>query len=468
MMRTLRLLSKKAVLLSLIFLIAGTSLQSYAKDYEDQIRVGLYYGSSARSSYNITGSRLLVYADGQLIWETGASALTLSKNSLVYASDQPQTSYASAISPEGMAYYDGSAYYSASSQGDLGYAAKTTGLLLEANTGESLILEGTLTIESADGIVGINGVKYRDSLDFYAEGSGIAAVNNIRTENYLKGVIAKEMPASWDLEALKAQAIVARNYVATNQGKHSSQGFNICATTHCQVYGGYGAETQRTNAAVEATSGELMYYKGRPAEGYFHSTSGGKTESSGNIWSASLPYLVGVEDSYSQGTPYDNWSVSITLGEIRALLANNGVNIGEVTGVGITKVTENDHALELTIYGSSGRHVLQKDRIRIFFGGERLKSTYFTLENASSRPGVTVPQAGTTLSSVFRALNAVMDAESQGNQNTNIATGNTVVFNGKGYGHGVGLSQYGAQNMAKLGNTYREILKHYFRGIDIY
>ena len=463
--------SKCFLLLFCAFLFVMPLIQAEANSRTDErIRVGLFYGSSAKSSYTVSGSNLRILDDGLTLLNTRESALEVTTAGTIYVSERSERSYEDAVSVEGMAYYDGSSFYSARTSSDLGYTARYDGVHLRLSGGESLIVDKarTVGVDSSDGMVGLSGAKYRETMEFRSEGYSITAMNNISIENYLKGVVAKEMPSSWNEEALKAQAIVARNYVATNKNKHISQGFNVCASTHCQVYGGYSGETARTNAAVDATAGELMYYGGAPVEGYFHSTSGGRTENSENLWNAALPYLVGVEDPYSTGTPFDNWTASFTMSEIKALLANNAVNIGEVTGVSITKTTENDRAFELTIYGTSGRHVLQKDRIRIFFGGEKLKSTYFTIGNSASAGTKTeVPAHNGTLSSIWESLKALIDVQNGVDQSIGMATGNTIVFNGKGYGHGVGMSQYGAQNMARAGYSYKEILKHYFKGVEI-
>ena len=451
------------LLTALVLLVLPVNQAQAAGRYNETLRVGLFYGTSAKSSYTISGSNLRIMAGGQNLVDSRASRLEVKMAESVYISDNGERNYEDALGAQGMVYYDGSRFYAASTSDGLGDTVKYDGLLLQIPGGESLIVDkaSAVTLESSDGIIGIDGSKYRESLEFTGEGYAIRAINLIGVDNYLKGVVAKEMPASWNEEALRAQAVVARNYVATNQNKHASQGFHICGSTHCQVYGGYGAETARTNAAVEATAGELMYYGGAVVEGYFHSSSGGRTENSENLWSAALPYLVGVEDAYSTGTPYDNWETSFTLTEIKALLANNGVNIGDVTGLSITKTTENGRAYEVTIQGTSGKHVLQKDRIRIFFGGERLKSTYFTIENSGSSSRE-VPSNNGSLSSIWTSLKALVDL-----QGGSTKTGSTITFKGKGYGHGVGMSQYGAQNMAKAGYNYQAILKHYFTGVDV-
>lgn len=420
------------MLMSILLFLPGASAYGLNKQ-NGNVRVGLYYGTTVKNSYSITGKNLALYEGDRLIWESGSDQIEVSRTA----------------------------------DGDALLELEGGDIFFRTDQGETYGIDSDerISLESQDGILAVNGQKYRDGLNFILQGSGIAAINLVEEENYLKGVIAKEMPASWPEEALKAQAVVARNYLATNQYKHQSQAFNVCATTHCQVYGGYAAETASTNRAVERTQGELIYYKGSPAEGYFHSTSGGRTENSENVWNNALPYLLGVDDPYSVGNPYDEWTLNMSLSSIKLLLANNGINIGNIRDVAISKTSQNGRALALTIYGTSGNHVLEKDRIRIFFGANNLKSTYFTLEGGAKKENlIQIPENDGSLNSIYKSLNALIDQEGM----DQTSQGGDLIFKGKGYGHGVGMSQYGAKKMAEEGYNYKEILKHYFTNVDIY
>lgn len=458
------------ILASILFLPATLS---YGQGLgSNLIRVGLFYGASSRADYAVSGLDLFLSERDSPLWNSRSSAWSVGKAGNVYVSSRGERSYEDALYDGDAVYYKDGYFYPASlvDSGQGFSPLSGNNILISSDRGDRLIIGSSqdLTIKSSDGIIALNNTKYRDGLNIFYEGANLAAVNVIGMDNYLKGVIAKEMPASWPIEALKAQAVVAKGYAVTNMHKHTSQGFNVCATTHCQVYGGYSAETPSTNKAVDETTGVLMYHGGKPAEGYFHSSSGGRTENSGNIWNNQLPYLVGVDDPYSLGTPYDKWTASVSHGDIQRLLASNGLNIGSVTGAKISKTTENGRALELIIYGTSGNHVLQKDRIRIFFGANTLKSTYFTLEDGSTQSSASdVPKNDGTLNSIYKSLSAVIDAEKAASIGS-FGTSGSLVFNGKGFGHGVGMSQYGAKTMAGEGHNYKEILKHYFMGIDIY
>ncbi len=454
-----------------MLLICLSALQINSWADTNSIRVGLFYGSSAKSTYRVEGSSLAVSLDGQRIWDSGASRISASKATIYYSSNS-SSSYDAALSSGNLVYYRNGAYYPASFSQESGYERSiSVDIVFEADNGRSLAVQNsqTLYIEGSDFFVSIEGTKYRGTANIFHNGKNLIAVNVVDLEDYLKGVVPKEMPASWNIEALKAQAVVARNYAVSNSNKHLADGFNVCNTIHCQVYGGYSAENASTNQAVEQTRNELMYYGGRVVEGYFHSSSGGKTESSENIWNHRVEYLRGVEDSYSLGSPYDNWTVTMSSNDIRLRLSQNGINIGDIHSLAITKSSENGRALELTIYGSQGSYTLLKERIRTVLGSNQFRSIYFTLSGANASAVTIIPAPNkSSLDSIFASLSMVMDKQNPSIllQNNSVS-GSTFTFQGKGYGHGVGMSQYGAKGMAERGFRYDQILMHYFTGVTV-
>ena len=437
------------------------------------LRVGIYYGNTSKTSYRIDGSSLSVVSDGQRIWDSQASQMIVRGASTIYYSAVSSSSYEAALGSGSLVYYRNGSYYPASLSKESGYEKSgQMDILFEASHGRALALQNsqTLYIESSDRIVSMEGTRYRGSANIFHNGKNLIAVNVVDIEDYLKGVVPKEMPSSWNMEALKAQAVVARNYAISNSGKHLSEGFNVCSTIHCQVYGGLSAETASTNSAVEQTRGEMMYHGGRLVEGYFHSSSGGRTESSENIWNTRIEYLRGVEDIYSTGSPYDAWTVTMSSYDIRLRLLQNGINIGDIRSLAITKSSENGRALELTIYGSQGSYTLLKERIRTVLGSNQFKSIYFTLSaGGASATSTTIPAPDrSSLNSIFVSLGMVLDKENPSLlTQSNSVSGSSFVFQGKGYGHGVGMSQYGAKGMADKGFRYDQILMHYFSGVEI-
>lgn len=218
------------------------------------LRVGIYYGNTSKTSYRIDGNSLSVVSDGQRIWDSQASQMIVRGASTIYYSAVSSSSYEAALGSGSLVYYRNGSYYQASLSKESGYEKSgQMDILFEASHGRALALQNsqTLYIESSDRIVSMEGTRYRGSANIFHNGKNLIAVNVVDLEDYLKGVVPKEMPSSWNMEALKAQAVVARNYAISNSGKHLSEGFNVCSTIHCQVYGGLSAETASTNSAVD-------------------------------------------------------------------------------------------------------------------------------------------------------------------------------------------------------------------------
>ncbi len=471
---------KKIISILICLLLVGANFSdARATGYEDhRVRVGIFFGSTAKSSYTIGGDELIVYFGEREIWNTLDRRLTVEKAAEIYYGSAAHTSAEAAFAASPTVYYIDGAYYPASTTPTSGYTRSTqSDIAIRASSGKTLMLAGRTDqyIGDRDSILSLEGVSYRGRINFYHNGQTLAAINELGLDDYLKGVVAKEMPSSWHIEALKAQSVVARNYVLTNSTKHLSSGFHVCNTVHCQLYGGLSAETARTNQAVDETSGVVMYYDGQPAEGYFHSSSGGRTESSVNFWNEHRPYLVGVDDTAGLGSPHDEWRVELSANDIRVQLAGNAIHIGEIQALSITSVSENGRVLEMVIQGSAGSYTLKKDRIRTILGSSRVKSIFFTFENAIAATAMqaAVPSIDrSSLESAFAALRAVVDR--QGAQSVvpqtqiltqRVSSSGKFVLLGRGYGHGVGMSQYGAKNLAEAGRDYRQILTHYFTGV---
>jgi stage II sporulation protein D len=152
----------------------------------------------------------------------------------------------------------------------------------------------------------LGGRAYRGTLVVRSSGGRLSAVNHVRLEEYLYGVVPDEMPSSWAMEALKAQAVAARSYAVIS--RRGSGVYDLFSDTRSQVYGGVASEETRSNAAIDATAGQVVLYDGRVAWTFFHSTSGGRTASIEDVWSASpIPYLVSVADPYDSLSPHHNW-----------------------------------------------------------------------------------------------------------------------------------------------------------------
>lgn len=358
----------------------------------------------------------------------------------------------------------------------------------------------------------INGKQYRGCLRFAVNGTVMTAVNVVDLEEYLYGVIPAEMPASYGEEALKAQTLAARTYAMTKLNAHKSSGYELCDTINCQVYKGYSGENSKTNAIVDETEGEIICYNGTPIEAVFSASTGGYTENSENVWNSVVPYLRAVPEVGEYGN--NTWTKTLTLSQLDSLLSAKGENIGSAQDIVITKISTGGRVQEMKIVGTSGSVTLTKENIRTYFSGAcgSLPSKMFTINGKGGDPssgsrsvqrqatkssstgsltssaaanGITAKTEGTL--SAINGKNLKLDGlsvsdDTNSNQNTpvistgdyqiydvNISTvGNgTFVFEGSGNGHGVGLSQNGAQDMAQQGYSYEEIIKHYYTGVTI-
>lgn len=306
--------------------------------------------------------------------------------------------------------------------------------------------------------------------------NGVSVVNYVRIGEYLYGVVPREMSKTWPIEALKAQAIVARNYAIANMNKFSNYGFNLDATTNSQVYGGYNWEGPISNQAVNETEGLLLKYNDTIVNAYYHSNSGGFTENSENVWSAVVPYLKGIYDPYSLGFPNDYWSIKYTPTEINNILNNKKLGIGILYDFYIGEYTKNDRVFKAVFQGSNGEVVLDKEKIRSVFGYNTIKSTLLTV----TPDNVIKVTDGVNIYSKRPKEIYVIDVKGK----TSLLSSSLVVYNslgnktidlnpsyytieGKGWGHGLGMSQFGAKGMAEQGYTYLDILTHYYTGTYI-
>jgi stage II sporulation protein D len=216
---------------------------------------------------------------------------------------------------------------------------------------------GVLRVLSPNGLVGVatKGRTYRDVIELRPGASGgVTAVNKVKLENYIRGVVPNESPASWPLEALKAQAVAARSYaLGTRTGSNSV--FDHYDTVASQVYGGYSSETARTNRAVSRTAGQVLRHDGKVITAYFHSTSGGHTENNENIFICAtckpLPYLRGVKDPWDRHSPYHRWGpVNYTPSRLGAAMG-----VGRLRRVTINKRGVSGRIIYATFHGSAGR-----------------------------------------------------------------------------------------------------------------
>ena len=328
------------------------------------------------------------------------------------------------------------------------------------------------------------------------DGGASTVVNMVDQEDYIKGVIPYEMSPSWPLEALKAQAVCARTYV--NGVNHSAYHFDVCTTTHCQVYKGTSGAGPVSDQAVEETAGLKIYYDGKCINGgaVYYSSNGGASEDVKNVWGTSHAYLKGKFDPYEADVANIagnyRWSVSYTASELKTRLNDKlkekGYTFGDIASVNI-KQSEFGNVVEMQVIDSAGRSntISRGDTIRSVLGTNSIHFTMVVSGGAKQEPGYMVAGAGSNAPDLegLYALNgdgavSSLPAQSyiitaEGVKPLEPVAGETVTgsgeatytFSGTGWGHNVGMSQWGANAMAKRGYTYLDILQFYYTDITV-
>ena len=331
-----------------------------------------------------------------------------------------------------------------------------------------------------DGLLTVNGQAYRGTFELAPDDEGdMIIVNEVSTHDYLASVVGSEEPSSWENEALAAQAIAARTYLYTHLGRHKH--YDLEGDTRDQQYDGTVNEDARTLRAVERTAGVIATYKGTPIEALYSASAGGITEDSENVFANALPYLRSVPSpadeiaaTSSWGASSWQWTKELSAAQLRAQLERRGIVVGVPTGIQLTSVSPTGRVLAARISGTAGSQDIGKDRSRFYFG---LLSTLFTVTATPTGASERVDAANLTRIQALDALGAHVTQTSfkllfdgNGNELGLQATGYLYelparfVFTGKGFGHGVGMSQWGAQGMALAGSSYAQILAHYYVG----
>lgn len=333
----------------------------------------------------------------------------------------------------------------------------------------------------------VEDIYYRGYIIFNASEDKLDVINYLTLEEYLYGVLPKELGPSFHMEALKAQAIASRTYAIRNLNKHIWEGYNLCDTVHCQVYGGFDVENSITNEAVDETGGMILTYNGYPIDAVFHSNSGGHTDDAKEVWSTDVPYLVGRVDEFSNSFSNASWELDFTSEEISYKLNNSGVYVGKVIDLIILDTSPAGRVNELLIKGTDGEEIISGSKFRSIIGPAILKSTLFTVDKegiydnekkfysidenknieAIDVGNINVIDGNGNISKVDKIEYIITDRGIESLGIDTIPSKVNFTISGKGYGHGVGMSQYGAHGMALNGYNYEDILKYYYRGVDI-
>ena len=276
--------------------------------------------------------------------------------------------------------------------------------------------------------VKFNGKEYRGGVYIKLNKDlTLTVIEEVGLEEYLYGVLPLEMGPTWPLEALKAQAVVARTYTLAHRKRFGDAGFDLSADVKSQVYGGSTYDYPAVLEAVRSTSGEVLTYKGKLVDAYYHAACGGHTTSP--LWDDEvIKPLRGVFCKFCRGSNNYEWSATIKNSKVLEYLERKGLSAKKLTGIKSVKKNRSGRTLLLKYTTNEGSITLDAKELRAQLGSTLLKSTYFT--------GIQRKQDG------FR-------------------------FYGRGYGHGAGLCQDGASEMAKRGKKYKQILDYYYPDSEI-
>ncbi len=422
---------------------AESSFRQIATDPETTIRVGIFYSSSAKESYSITGDGGFLVTpvrneDDTVVVDVNALNVSLTDRSLLVS-----TAFG--------------------------------GEITESDMSESIRISPI----SEDGILTVENKTYRGNIicTLTADHT-ITLINEIDIEEYLRGVLPSEVYTSWNMEALKAAAVTARTYALRSAAtsSHAKNGFDVCATTHCQMYSGTAKENKNTDRAIQETSGLVIKFNGELALTPYHSSNGGYTEDAVSAWGGNpslYPYLRAVFTPYEdyRNVPNGKWLNFVKKEDLLSAIPENYAAklSGGIADIVLTR-SKNGYNTAMTVTDTGGNTLTYSTSgsVRSFFGklvksaNFGIASTYLPSNNVTAAVSVITSEGTRDVTALEGFTYITADGEKQ-------CAGfeETLVFDGQGYGHGVGLSQFGSRCMADAGFTFDEILSTYFPGTDL-
>jgi len=270
-----------------------------------------------------------------------------------------------------------------------------------------------------DGYVWIGDRWYRGQTRLILQGKTITAINHVDLEHYLYSVVGAEAVSSWPIEALKAQAVAARSYALYKRNVEANSIYDVDTTVGTQVYKGLDTEYTTTHEAVDSTLGQIMTYNNQVILAAFHSSSGGHTENVEDVWTSPLPYLRAVVD-YDHHAPVFEWQQVFPVSRLKTLVAG----IGNIRGLQPVQMTPRGRVIAMKVTGDRGSAMVSGKQIRQALD---LRSTLFRMST----------------------------------------DGKNLQVKGRGFGHGLGLSQWGAYYLAQQGVDYHRILAHYYQNSNL-
>ena len=288
-----------------------------------------------------------------------------------------------------------------------------------------------IEIKSSDGRgIWVGQKRYSGILNLFILDSEILVINILGIEKYLSSVVGSEMPTKWPLEALKAQAIASRTYALKQKGNPL---YDVDSTQKNQVYNGLESRTYKTIRAVKSTRSLVLIYKNKLINALFHSSSGGMTENSQDVWKNEYSYLSSVKD-FDRKNPKLRWQKKFSYKELENLFPR----IGGIKKIEILNITNTGRVKNVKLFGNYGSDQMSGVDLR-----KRLN-----------------------LNSTFMRFKFIEDKNTD-NENSRFPIEKNLIVIGQGSGHGVGMSQWGARYMASKGQKAESILKHFYKGVKI-
>ncbi len=287
-------------------------------------------------------------------------------------------------------------------------------------------IKDPVSVISMDSILTVNGTPYRGSLEIHNILGVLNVINIVSMNDYLKGVVPAEMPVSWPMEALKAQAVAARTFCYSRLGSGDRALYNLDSTTRSQVYRGRAVENVNSSRAVDDTDGIIITCDERPVVAYFHSTCGGRTADGEDVWPGTcVPYLKSRECGWCRESSHYSWETELSAEEIEKAVRTKYRGVKKISGVAFSR--HRGRVTEVKITYENGSIKLNGNEFRLMFSPMTVKSLYFS----------------------------------------SAKKGKKIVLTGHGWGHGAGMCQWGARGMALDGKNFSQILSAYYTGIKL-
>ncbi|MCX7927726.1 MAG: SpoIID/LytB domain-containing protein [Candidatus Omnitrophica bacterium] len=295
--------------------------------------------------------------------------------------------------------------------------------------GQRLLGSNSITIKaSGENIIWVNNRGYRNTITINLHKKGLRLINILELEEYIKGIAVREISHHWPMEALKAHCVVFRTYALYRKQESQNKPYDLTTDISTQSYGGLAAERLRINEAVAQTKDEILCYQGKILPAFYSSTCGGATEDAEAVWpKIKCPVLKAKECPYCKESPHYFWKIILTQENLIKAMKKAGIIVKQIKNIQVLSRNQFGRALSIRIIYDDSALGISASELRNLVGQDILKSTYFSV--------------------------TIVD--------------NGFMFKGFGWGHGVGMCQWGAYAMAKEGFSYRQILDFYYPNSEV-